>query len=148
MASASTENRPNQSPSSEYSIRVQVVTPERIVIDEWVKQVVVPLPDGEFGIAKNHDPIIAKLGFGTLKLIGSSGSRKFFLNGGFVQLRDNQVVILTDKAVEAGSLNVSQIEQDLQTARSQSASSDAEIDLRLLNLEKLRSRLRLAKQSK
>ena len=57
-------------------------------------------------------------------------------------------MILTDKAVEAGSLNVAQLEQEIQTARSKSAHSDIEIESRLVNLEKLRARLRLAKQTK
>ena len=148
MASAAPENRTSSAPSSDHSIRLQVVTPERIVIDEWVKQVIVPLPDGEYGISKNHDPVIAKLGFGALRLSSPTGQRKYFLNGGFLQLRDNIVVILTDKAVDAGSLNVSQIEQEIQTTRSKPAHNDIEIDSRLLNLEKLRSRLRLAKQIK
>ena len=148
MSSATTENRMNTAPSSDQSIRLQVVTPERIVIDEWVKQVIVPLPDGEYGIAKNHDPVIAKLGFGALRLSSPSGQRRYFLNGGFLQLRDNIVVILTDKAVEAGSLNVAQLEQEIQATRSKSAHTDTDIDSRLVSLEKLRSRLRLARQTK
>jgi len=39
MASAAPENRTTTAPSADQSIRLQVVTPERIVIDEWVKQV-------------------------------------------------------------------------------------------------------------
>ena len=81
MASAAPENRSTTAPSSDQSIRLQVVTPERIVIDEWVKQVVIPLPDGEYGIAKNHDPVIARLGFGALRLNSPTGQRRYFLNG-------------------------------------------------------------------
>lgn len=148
MATATTEKSGNTPPSADQSIRVQVVTPERIVVDEWVKQVTVPLPDGEYGIAKNHDPVIARLGFGPLRLKTPSSQRNYFLDGGFLQLRDNTVVILTNKAVESGSLNSGQIDQELQATRSRAAASDSEIDARLTDLAKLRARLRLAKQTK
>lgn len=148
MATATTEKSGNTPPSADQSIRVQVVTPERIVVDEWVKQVTVPLPDGEYGIAKNHDPVIARLGFGPLRLKTPSSQRNYFLDGGFLQLRDNTVVILTNKAVESSSLNAGQIDQELQSTRSRAAASDSEIDARLTDLAKLRARLRLAKQTK
>ena len=148
MASAVTEKSSNTPPSADQSIRVQVVTPERIVVDEWVKQVTVPLPDGEYGIAKNHDPVIARLGFGPLRLKSPSAQRSYFLDGGFLQLRDNIVVILTNKAVESSSLNSAQIDQEIQSARSRPAASDSDIETRLTDLAKLRARLRLAKQSK
>lgn len=148
MASPISENNAATPPSADQAIRVQVVTPERIVVDEWVRQVVVPLPDGEYGIAKNHDPVIARLGFGPLRLKSPTTQRNYYVDGGFLQLRDNMVVVLTNKAVESGSLSAGQIEQDIQAARSRSATTDSAIETRMMELDKLRSRLRLAKQTK
>ena len=148
MATASTENRSSTPPSSDLTIRCQVVTPERIVVDEWVRQIVVPLPDGEFGIGKNHDPVIARLGYGSLRLKLATGQRSFFVDGGFLQIRDNLVVILTSRAVDASGLNASQIDEDLKSVSKREATSDISIDARLVELDKLRSRLRLAKQNK
>lgn len=148
MSTGSTETRSDTPPSPDLAIRCQVVTPERIVLDEWVRQVVVPLPDGEFGIAKNHDPVIARLGYGSLRLKLASLDKNYFLDGGFLQIRDNHVVILTNRAQEATGLRAEEIEKDLATAKSRPASDDASIEARLVEIDKLRTRLRMAKRTK
>jgi F-type H+-transporting ATPase subunit epsilon len=148
MATATTESRSDTPPSADLVIRCQVVTPERVVVDEWVKQVIVPLPDGEFGIAKNHDPVIARLGYGSLRMKLATLDRTFYLDGGFLQIRDNHVVILTNRAVDVTSLSAEQIERDLTAAKTKPATDDSAISAKLIELDKLRTRLRLAKRSK
>ncbi|MBI1323676.1 ATP synthase F1 subunit epsilon [bacterium] len=148
MSTGSTETRSDTPPSPDLAIRCQVVTPERIVLDEWVRQVVVPLPDGEFGIAKNHDPVIARLGYGSLRLKLATLDKNYFLDGGFLQIRDNHVVILTNRAQEATGLRAEEIEKDLASARSRPASDDVSIEARLTEIDKLRTRLRMAKRTK
>lgn len=144
MSTGSTEKSRDTPPSADQTIRCQVVTPERIVVDEWVSQIVVPLPDGEYGIARNHDPVIARLGFGSFRYKSSGTQRSYFIDGGFLQIRDNVVVILTNRAVDVASLNASQIDQELAAAKARPARNDAEINARLVDLDKLRSRRRLA----
>lgn len=148
MSTGTTETRSDTPPSPDLAIRCQVVTPERIVLDEWVRQVVVPLPDGEFGIAKNHDPVIARLGYGSLRLKLASIEKNFYLDGGFLQIRDNHVVILTNRAQESSGLKAEDIERDLATAKVRPATDDASITARLVEIDKLRTRLRLAKRTK
>lgn len=148
MSTGLTEPRSDTPPSPELAIRCQVVTPERIVLDEWVKQVVVPLPDGEFGIGKNHDPVIARLGYGSLRLKLASIDKVYYLDGGFLQIRDNHVVILTNRAQEASGLRVETLERELEAARSKVANDDASIEARLTEVDKLRARLRIAKRTK
>lgn len=148
MSTGSTETRSDTPPSPDQAIRCQVVTPERIVLDEWVRQVVVPLPDGEFGIARNHDPVIARLGYGSLRLKLASLEKNYYLDGGFLQIRDNHVVILTNRAQEATGLRAEEIEKDLAAAKSRAASDDVSIEARLVEIDKLRTRLRLAKRTK
>jgi F-type H+-transporting ATPase subunit epsilon len=144
MSTGSTEKSRESSPSADLPIRCQVVTPERIVVDEWVSQIIVPLPDGEFGIARNHDPVIARLGYGSFRFKSSGSQRSYFIDGGFLQIRDNVVVILTNRAVDVANLNAAQIDQEIASVKSRSARNDAEISARMTDLDKLRSRRRLA----
>lgn len=135
-------------PPPDLPIRCQVVTPERIVVDEWVSQVVLPLPDGEYGIAKNHDPVIARLGYGSFRMKSGSIVRKYYVDGGFLQIRDNMVVILTNRAVDVSALNISEIDQQISATKSRSAQSDELIESRLVDLDRLRVRRRLASAAK
>ncbi|MFM1801657.1 MAG: synthase epsilon chain, sodium ion specific [Planctomycetota bacterium] len=147
MATESEINSKTTAPP-DLPIRCQVVTPERIVVDEWVSQVVLPLPDGEYGIAKNHDPVIARLGYGSFRMKSGNTVRKFYVDGGFLQIRDNMVSILTNRAVDVSSLNITDIDQQIAATKSRSANSDELISSRLIDLDKLRVRRRLASSSK
>ena len=148
MSSGSSENSRDTSPSADLPIRCQVVTPERIVVDEWVSSVIVPLPDGEYGIARNHDPVIARLGYGSFRVKTTGALRNYYIDGGFLQIRDNLVVILTNRAIDVSSLSTAQIDQEIATVKARTVRNDSEINARLTDLDKLRSRRRLASPSK
>ena len=83
------------------SLRCIVVTPEETSLEETVDFVALPLFDGEIGISANHSPLIGRLGYGELRLRSDQGIRKFYLDGGFVQVADNVVSILTGRAIPA-----------------------------------------------
>ena len=59
--------------------------------------VVAPAFDGEVGILIGHAPMMTMLGKGELRIEGGAGSRKFAIEGGFLQVVDNQVRVVTEK---------------------------------------------------
>ncbi|MCA9180334.1 MAG: ATP synthase F1 subunit epsilon [Planctomycetales bacterium] len=87
------------------TVQCVVVTPERTELDVQAESVTVPLFDGEMGILKGHSPLVGRLGYGLLRIKSTGGSQNYFVEGGFVQVADNVVSILTDKVVDASQLN-------------------------------------------
>jgi F-type H+-transporting ATPase subunit epsilon len=84
------------------SFQCILVTPEQEMLDLRVKEVVLPLYDGLMGILSNHAPLLAKLGKGPLRIDPEQGSSQSFqIDGGVVQMKDNKLTILTQKAVAA-----------------------------------------------
>lgn len=82
-----------------------VVTPERTEVDLKATSVTVPLFDGELGILKNHSPLVGRLGYGVLRVNTTDGATKsYFIEGGFVQVVNNVVSVLTDKVVTKESV--------------------------------------------
>jgi F-type H+-transporting ATPase subunit epsilon len=80
-----------------------LVTPEQQVLDESLTQAIIPAADGLLGILSDRAPLLAKLGKGPLKLDLASGqTRKFQINGGIAQMKDNKLTILTPSATEQG----------------------------------------------
>jgi F-type H+-transporting ATPase subunit epsilon len=77
-------------------MRVQLVSPERIWFDGEVDSVVAPAFDGKVGILPRHAPMVTLLGEGSLEM----GGRTFTVAGGFLQVVDNQVRIVTERAGE------------------------------------------------
>jgi len=78
-------------------LKVSVISPESILFEGEADSVVAPAYDGEVGILTGHAPMMAVLGTGELRL-GSPGSRKFKVDGGFLQVLNNEVRIVTERA--------------------------------------------------
>jgi F-type H+-transporting ATPase subunit epsilon len=98
-------------------IQCVVVTPERTLFDELVEFVVLPLIDGEMGILHNRSPVIGRLGFGELRTKSHGTTRRYFVDGGFAQVRDNVVTVLTNRAIPAGMLDAQASAKELELAQ-------------------------------
>ena len=79
-------------------LQVSVISPERTLFDGEATQVVAPAYDGEVGILTGHAPMMALLGRGTLRVSEGGGERRFTVEGGFLQVVDNRVRVVTEKA--------------------------------------------------
>lgn len=86
------------------SLRVTVVTPERAVLDETAEMVILPMYDGELGVLPGRAPLIGRLGAGELRLKTGTSVRRYFVEAGFVQVRSNEVTVLTSRAAEAARI--------------------------------------------
>lgn len=82
-------------------LKVSVISPERVLFEGEAASVVAPAFDGEVGILENHAPMMTLLGKGSLRLGGSAGGKRFDIEGGFLQVVDNNVRIVTEKATAA-----------------------------------------------
>lgn len=79
-------------------LKVSVISPEAILFEGDVDSVVAPAYDGEVGILQHHAPMVTLLGSGDLRLRGGGSDRRFFVEGGFLQVVDDQVRVVTEKA--------------------------------------------------
>ena len=83
-------------------LRVSVISPEKVLYEGEADSLVVPAYDGEVGVLTGHAPMMTLLGRGELRLSGGgAGARRFAVEGGFMQVADNEVRIVTEKAAEA-----------------------------------------------
>lgn len=81
-------------------LKVSVVSPEATLYEGDATSVVAPAFDGEVGILSNHAPMITVLGRGMLRVEGDTPAQ-FTVSGGFVQVVDNTVRVVTEKATRA-----------------------------------------------
>jgi len=78
-------------------LTVSVISPEAILYQGTTDSVVAPAFDGEVGILTGHAPMMTLLGKGVLRL-GDGAGRRFNVDGGFLQVVDNTVRVVTEKA--------------------------------------------------
>ncbi|HYD55090.1 MAG TPA: F0F1 ATP synthase subunit epsilon [Gemmatimonadaceae bacterium] len=78
-------------------LTVSVISPEAVLYEGTTDAVVAPAFDGQVGILTDHAPMLTLLGAGELRL-GTDGTRRFQVEGGFLQVADNQVRVVTERA--------------------------------------------------
>lgn len=122
-------------------LQLVVVTPETTLIDDPVASVTFPLFDGQIGVLPGRTPLVGRLGCGQLRITTANGDRTYFLDGGFSQIRGSVVTLLTSRCIEAREVDLAGAQAELESAFSRPASSDAEIDARLNDQERARSKL-------
>ncbi|GJG88124.1 hypothetical protein tb265_33050 [Gemmatimonadetes bacterium T265] len=83
-------------------LRVSVISPERVLYEGEASGLVAPAFDGEVGILTGHAPMMTLLGRGELRLNGGgAGPQRFRVAGGFLQVVDDQVRVVTEQAEAA-----------------------------------------------
>jgi F-type H+-transporting ATPase subunit epsilon len=78
-------------------LHVSVISPEASLFEGDATSVVAPAFDGELGILTDHAPMVTLLGKGELRVDGGGGARRFAIEGGFLQVVDNQVRVVTER---------------------------------------------------
>lgn len=124
-------------------LRCIIVTPEATVLDDQCDFVALPLYDGEAGIAPGRAPMIGRLGYGELRVRKGSQTLRYYVDGGFVQVANNVVSVLTNRAVAATALDKSALAQQLQTALASRAAGPTELAIRERQVAQVRGQLRV-----
>ena len=96
------------------TLQIIVVTPERTTLDQTTESVTVPLLDGEAGILLGHAPMIGRLAPGELRISAGGKSQRFYVDGGFVQVADNVVSVLTGRSIPVEQIDVAAARQILE----------------------------------
>jgi F-type H+-transporting ATPase subunit epsilon len=128
------------------SLKCVVVTPEKAVLDEAADFVVVPMFDGELGVAPDRLPLIGRLGFGELRITQGNQTKHFYVDGGFVQVRANVVTVLTSKAMDVKDIKIEQAQAVLQSATVEATPEGQEAQYKAQ--QRARAQLRLAQTYK
>ena len=82
-------------------LKVTVISPEAALYQGDAESVVAPAFDGDVGILTGHAPMMTLLGKGELRVREGSASKKFNVEGGFLQVLANEVRVVTEKATSA-----------------------------------------------
>ncbi|MEX1042764.1 MAG: ATP synthase F1 subunit epsilon [Pirellulaceae bacterium] len=130
------------------SIKCIVVTPEKTVLETTASFVVVPLFDGELGISVNHAPMIGRLGYGELRIENDGQIARFYVDGGFVQVADNEVTLLTGKAIPAHAVDLAQAQQKLEEAIAKPSTTDEMDAVRNRLLQQARAQVHVAQKAR
>lgn len=131
-------------------LHLKIVTPEKLILDGEVSQVNIPTEQGELGILPHHANLMAKLMPGELVIKRNGKIETMAVGGGFLQITDNILTVMTDLATYAADIDeraVEEAKKRAETALSQTLSNEEYAET-LANLEKSLAQLRVKRRHK
>jgi len=127
------------------AIRCVVVTPERTELDREADFVALPMYDGELGVQRGRAPMIGRLGYGVLRLQTVSGPERYFVDGGFAQVEDDVVNVLTPRSIAVDLLSNDEATKKLSEALAMPSHTPEEMQLKDAAVRRARGMLRASR---
>jgi F-type H+-transporting ATPase subunit epsilon len=126
---------------------LEIVTAERVVLEDEVDQVNAPTRDGRVGILPRHESLLTILQPGELDIIKDGVRTPFAVSGGFMEVLSNRVTILADTVERADEIDETRAEEARRLAeeRKQMAQTDRDLALAEAKLRKEMARLQVAR---
>jgi F-type H+-transporting ATPase subunit epsilon len=96
-------------------LKVRLVTPERILVDQPADSVEVPAKNGYLSVLYGHAPLIAEIGAGEVRLHGGqAGDQRYAVARGFVEVLPDRVTILAESAQKPEEIDTAAVREQLQ----------------------------------
>jgi F-type H+-transporting ATPase subunit epsilon len=131
------------------NIKLEVVTPEKAVVDEDAQMVVAPGTLGEFGVLTGHTTFLTTLKVGTIRYSDANGKERYiFVSGGFAEALPDKVTVLAESAERRQNIDLERAKEALQRAEKRLAEERSKEDLDFIRakaaLERALQRIKLA----
>lgn len=127
-------------------LRCIVVTPETTLLEADYEFIVLPLADGELGIAPMHAPLIGALGYGELRLTNGGKVDRYYVDGGFVQVVNDVVAVLTNRALTGQQMEPKKIEEELAAIAANPGADREAREAQSVNSVRLKAQLKVAEK--
>ncbi|WP_243312649.1 F0F1 ATP synthase subunit epsilon [Fundidesulfovibrio agrisoli] len=109
-------------------LRLEIVTPDRLVVSSDVEYVGAPGVLGEFGVLAGHVPFLSALGIGNLHYNVDGKTFYVFVAGGFAEVSGNKVTVLAEVAEKAEEIDVERARRAEERARTRKVKQQEAID--------------------
>lgn len=110
-------------------LKFEIVTAERVVYSEDVDMVIAPGVQGELGILPSHAPLLTTLKPGMLTVRHGGEDVAMFVNGGFLEVMQDKVIVLADVAERAEEIDVAKAEEAKRQAEESLRKSATAVDI-------------------
>ena len=110
------------------TMRLQIITPMRTILDEEVESVILYTTEGEMCVLYDHEPTVTLLGYKDLSYTQGGTKKKATALGGFAEITKDKVTVLTDASELADDIDLERAERAKERAEKRLASNDADID--------------------
>ncbi|MFI3300007.1 MAG: ATP synthase F1 subunit epsilon [Candidatus Gastranaerophilales bacterium] len=109
-------------------MHLKIITHEKVVFDEQVDEIYTKSTEGEFGVLKDHTPMMVALDIGVTKVVQNKSEKLFTTIGGVFQFKNNEAVILTTTAESGNEIDETRAKDSLKRAEARLQEAQAHVD--------------------
>ena len=106
----------------------EVVTPEKVVVQEAAEEAQIPGKEGYLGVLPGHAPLITELAVGEISYKNGGVEKRLSVAWGFAEVLPDKVTILAETAERAEDIDVARAQKAKQRAEERLASGNTELD--------------------
>ena len=117
---------------------LDLVTPERSFFSGEVEMIILKTPEGEMGVLKGHTPMVVAVAVGPIKIKKDGEWLEAILTEGFMEVKQEKTVILTDTAEWPNEIDVNRAKAAMQRA-------EERLQMQLSHTEHIRSQAAMAR---
>ncbi len=112
-------------------VKVKVILPSGIKIEEECDSITIPGVDGDFAVLEGHTPFITKIRPGVLSIDNHKNTREYAIHDGFVTVEDDSVTIVSERLESSDEIDKNRAEEAMKRAKERlTQTNNSEIDFR------------------
>ncbi|MBU2585245.1 MAG: F0F1 ATP synthase subunit epsilon [Bacteroidetes bacterium] len=135
--------------SDEKNIKLEIITPNKVVFSKEVNSVTLPGEAGSFQVLFNHAPLLSNLTIGQIKIQNVDDTIEYYAaSGGFAVVLENVVTVLSETTERSNSIDVKRAEAALDRAKKRIAEKAPDLDYEraFIAMERAKNRLRISQK--
>jgi F-type H+-transporting ATPase subunit epsilon len=109
-------------------LKIEIVSPERLLVSQTVQSVSVPGTEGYFTVMADHAPFMTTLRPGFITVTGDNASEVFFVRGGFADVSPTGLTILAEESVPFTEFDHSDLQAQIKAAEEELARAETPED--------------------
>nr|YP_010290854.1 ATP synthase CF1 epsilon subunit [Gahnia tristis]ULQ66011.1 ATP synthase CF1 epsilon subunit [Gahnia tristis] len=125
------------------TLKLCVLTPNRIIFDSEVKEIILSTNSGQIGVLPNHAPIATAVDIGLLRICLNDQWLKVALMGGFARIGNNEITILGNDAEISTDIDPEEAQEALEIAEANLSKAKGKRQVIEANLALRRARTRV-----
>ncbi|AFY69184.1 ATP synthase F1 subcomplex epsilon subunit [Thalassoporum mexicanum PCC 7367] len=129
------------------TLKVKVISPDQVVVDDEAEEVILPSTTGQLGILTDHVPLLTALDIGVMRLRKDKSWQSIALMGGFAEIEENELTILVNGAQTSSDIDADAARNELVAAEERLSKVDSSNKQEKLQAEQALRRARARVQA-
>ena len=125
------------------TLKLCVLTPNRVILDSEVKEIILSTNSGQIGVLPNHAPIAPAVDIGLLRIRLKDQWLRVALMGGFARIGNNEIIILGNEAEKSTDIDPQEAQETLEIAEANLRKAQGKRQVIEANLALRRARTRV-----